>query len=413
MASQAALRDCFIKKHPNLRYGLGEWRRYSAGIWEPVSELAVKGLLQDIIPTKDLTSALVNSIADLTKATTYIPDRLFDANPNILTFTNTCLDLTNFNTVAPSPEYYATSKLAFDYDPKAESKAWTTFLKIAPYPDFLQEFAGYCLTPETKYEIAVWLHGPPGGGKSTFIAGLEAMLGPRCCILGLHEIERSSFALSQIIGKTLATSTEQPSHHSKAAYMLNGLISGETLVVNRKFRDHISLVPRVKLLWAMNDLPQFGAGSSGIFRRVLPIFWEGLAEAERLPEIKEEIMGSGMSIVNWALVGLARLRARGRFDIPPALIASRELYRTQSDITLGFLEECYDRVEDSEIASNSLYDTYDKWCVKNGHHPLASNRFAMELQRLGLTKNRKSIGVFWQGIEQKVEFPDIIIDSDA
>ena len=52
---------------------------------------------------------------------------------------------------------------------------------------FLQEFAGYCLTTDTAHEIAVWLHGPPGSGESTFIEGLKGMLGPRAGLLGLAD----------------------------------------------------------------------------------------------------------------------------------------------------------------------------------------------------------------------------------
>ena len=401
--SQLSLRDSFLKKHPYLRYGLGEWRQYEGGIWKPINELVVKSHIQAIIQTHNstkLTSSLVNSITDLVKQRSYLPDQIFDFNPHILTFNNCCLDLTTYQPVAHSPEYYATSKLQFDYDPTARSDAWDEVVKSFPYADVLQRFAGLALTTETKYEVALWLYGPPGGGKSTFIVGLEAMLGPRACVLGLDEISRSNFALSQIPGKTLAVSTEQPAGFIKCSHKLNAIVSGETLIIDQKFKPQFTITPKIKLLWAMNELPMIPSGpGAGLFRRVFPIYWEGIKESERRPDLKEEIARSGMAIVNWALIGLQKLQAAGRFEMPPELIAARNAYKEESDLTLCFIKDCCTNADDAEISSGELYDNYDKWCVKNGHRPLASNRLAAEMKRLGYEKVRRSIGVFWVGVE--------------
>ena len=86
---------------------------------------------------------------------------------------------------------------------------WEYALKstVPDAADFLQEFAGYALTTDTRFEIAVWLYGPAGSGKSTVLTGLQTMLGERAGILGLADIERSSFALANLPGKTLYAHT--------------------------------------------------------------------------------------------------------------------------------------------------------------------------------------------------------------
>ncbi len=414
MASQRDLRDSFLKKHPNLRFGLGEWRQYDSGIWAPVSELVVKSHIQTLITQcgngSKLSNGLVSSITELVRQRSHIPDQIFDSNPNILTFNDVCLDLVTLTQVTHSSAYYNTTKLNYNYDPTARLAEWDQALTHTPHREFFLEFAGYCATPETKYELALWLHGPPGGGKSTLIAGLEAMLGPRCCILGLNEIEKTNFGLTRIPGKTLAISTEQPAHFLKSVSTLNALISGETTTINRKFQAPFDYTPRVKLLWAMNELPRTDSGAgAGIFRRVIPMYCAAIPERDRNPAIKETIMQNGMAVMNTALGGLKRLRSRGGFDIPAELITAREVYRTQSDITHCFLEECCIQGDDCEIPSNELYQAYDKWCVQNGHRPVASNRLAADLQRLGFDKVRRSIGIFWLGIALQPDFPDFII----
>ena len=134
----------------------------------------------------------------------------------------------------------------------AKAPAWERFLRevageeVAP---FLQEFAGYALTTDTSHELALWLYGPPGDGRSTFLAGLGAMLGPRAGLLGLSEIQRNRFALADIPGKTLLTATEQPTGYLRTSHVLNALISGEPIQVEKKYRDPFVLVPRAKIAW--------------------------------------------------------------------------------------------------------------------------------------------------------------------
>jgi putative DNA primase/helicase len=412
MASQSALRDTFRKKHPDIRYGLGEWRHYEGGIWQIISRLTVEKHIQILIQESNtkLSHGLVTSVLKLLEGHTNILDGLFDANPNILTFANCCLDLSTYSQVAHSPEYYSTVKHNFNYDPSVRSEAWNRVSQSFPYIDVLQRFAGLSLTIDTKYEIALWLHGPPGGGKSTFIAGLEAMLGPKCCVLGLEDIT-SKFGLAQLPGKTLAVSTEQPAHFIKCSHRLNTIISGESLAVERKYAHAFTITPRVKLLWAMNELPQIPSGAgAGLFRRVYPIYWPAISESERDPEIKSQIQESGMAITNWALDGLKKMREQRRFVFPQEVITARNDYQQQSDLTACFIMDCCDRMDEEEAGGSSLYEAYSKWAITNGHHAIASNRFAADLERLGLQKHRKSIGVFWSGITLKADFPDTIPD---
>lgn len=399
MASQAALRDLFLKHHPNVRFGLGEWREYSEGIWGTVHELDVKNRVQTIVQGRTrLSSGVVSSVTELLKQRTLVPDQLFDYNPHILIFNNCCLDLLTYTVVPHSPIHYATQKLTFDYDPEAKSEAWIEAAQSFPYADVLQRFAGLALTTETKYEVALWLHGPPGGGKSTFIVGLESMLGHRVCVLGLDDLSRSNFALSQIPGKTLAVSTEQPAMFVRCAHKLNTLISGESIVIEEKFHPRFTIQPKAKFLWAMNDLPVIPSGAgAGLFRRIYPIYWPALTEQK--PSIKDEIAKSGMAIVNWSLEGLKRLQAEGSFRIPPELVVARDAYREQGDVTYTFIAECCDR--EGEVNSVPLYDTYTKWCEQNGHRPLASNRFSTDLERLGFAKTRTNTGRYWQNLTLK------------
>lgn len=411
--SHIRLKSWHLQKYPHTAFSLGEWKRYRDGIWERVPEMQVRREVQEIAIRYSnglqVTSTLVSSVYNLLQQHVFLPDDTFDSNIDLLYFHDCVLSISTGQTRPHDPKKdFATSKLPFHYYPEARSDAWKKALSMTEpeYLPFLQEMAGYCLTPSTQHELALWCWGEPGSAKSTFITGLEAMLGARCCTLGLADIERSQFALSQLPGKTLAISTEQPSRFVKCSHVLNALISGESLIWERKFVDPVTIRPTVKLVWAMNELPRIDSSGVGLFRRVVPVPWHKVENPD--PGIKEAVKQSGQAIFNWAFEGLQRLNARGRFDIPAGLISERETYRTQNDVPQIFLDENYDHVDPldenghyNKVHTTVVYLKYADWCRSTGHKPLSSTAFSGEMKRLGVERLKIGGYYYWIGIQLK------------
>lgn len=396
------VRDRFIKKrNGDTCYGLGEWRRYAFGAWGTVPELQIKLEIQRIaikVPGLTVTNGAVSSATELTRQCLAVSDFLFDSNPNIIIFSDCALDLQTWSTVPHSPTHYATSKLSFKYDPDATLPEWDKFLLTLPHLDFMQRFAGYCLTPETKYETALWLWGPPGGGKSTYIEALCAMLGAKACVLGLSEIERSQFALSQLPGRTLAVSTEQPSRLVRCAHIINAIISGEMIPVERKYQDAYTIRPHAKIIWGMNVLPTVGMDGIGMFRRVLPVHFPAIPENERDPKLKEAILRSPMAVANWSLIGLKQIQQQGCLGAPDELIKARDEYKEHNDLTLNFVNEMCNRDPNISTKTTTLYLKYKEWATQNGYRAMAIRNFTTDLDRLGFTNIKPHNVSYWKGL---------------
>ncbi len=401
----------WLGEHPDTAWGMGEFRRYAGGIWPAVSGDVIRNEVRAILAAaKDEgvrpTAGLLASVLELARVEIAQPAAAWDADPDILVCANGALHIPTRTLLPHSPEHRATSALAFAYDPAARAEAWQHVLDTccADAQGFLQEFAGYSLTVDTRHEIAVWLAGPPGGGKSTVLEGLRAMLGARVCLLSLADIERSRFALTNLPGKTLAISMEQPGGYVAATATLNSLISGEPLSVDRKFRDPVTIVPRVKLAWALNELPRVGPEGVGLFRRVKVLHFAALPEAARDPEIKERVKLEGAGILNWALDGLARLRGRGRFEAPAAVAEATDRFREANDIPAAFAAECCltGRSPETKLPyrtqGGALYQAYADWCRANGHKALSSTSIAEDWRRLGFEKYLSMGKAWWRGV---------------
>ncbi len=330
-----------------------------------------------------------------------LPEDRWDRDPDLLVCANGTLHIPTLELRQHSPLHFITSGVPYAYDPQATAPVWGRMLDevYGEVHEFLQEFAGYCLTTSTRYETAVWLYGDPGGGKSTFILGLETMLGKRAGLLGLSDIERSGFMLMELVGKTLVTATEQPTDFMAAMSTVNKIISGESVLVDIKFKDPITITPTCKVLWSMNDLPRVTDANNGIFRRVKVVRVPPLPAARRDPAVKEMIACEGPGILNWALEGLRRLNERGQFVLPDVVLAETEEFKMSSDVENGFVADACKRSQNGRIKSSRLYSAYKDWCQINGHKPKSSTRVARDWERLGFRRVEAGDGRYWYGVE--------------
>jgi putative DNA primase/helicase len=335
-----------------------------------------------------------------------IDPKIFDQDPDLLVCDNGTLHLPTRKLGPHSPKHYMTQKVHYNYDPGAKAEVFEFALNEAVQgdqetADFLQEFAGYCLTTETKHELAVWFTGPPGSGKSTIVEGFLAMVGDMSMILGLADIQKGNFALSSLPGKRLAISTEQPAAYMDATHTLNAIISGELIRVDRKYRHAIEVNSVAKVLWAMNQLPRVHSAGDGLFRRVKIVKFKAIPKEDQDPAIKEAIKTEGAGILNWALDGLDRLRERGGFDVSKGVEIDTEAFQKTADVPSAFIDDVCDIGDDFEIKASILYEHYKEWTYKNGHKHQSRTSIAEDWERLGFEKIRKMDGIYYQGLRKK------------
>jgi putative DNA primase/helicase len=398
----------WITKYPETLFGLGEWRRYNGkGIWPPIPEKKIEEEVLDIaIDAKGQgfkpTYWKIKSIMELAKMQVDTPQERWNANSEILVCKNGTLEIEGRILRSHQKDDYITTGVPYNYDKKADQTFWIDFLNstIPDASDFLREFAGYALTTDTQYEMAIWLYGPRGCGKSTFIEGIKSMLGTRAGQLGLAQIENSRFGLAGLQDKTLLFSTEQPSDYIRSGHILNSLISGEELVIERKFKDQELLTPYAKILWAMNDLPRIKEASSGLFRRVKVVEWPHLKVTPD-PTVKTKIKFMGAAILNWALDGLDELKRQRGFDVPKCVQDATRNFQEVNDVVKIFIDEVCE-LGNFQVKSSTLYEHYRAWCDENGHKPKSNTALSMEdWHRMGFVKSKLTTGNYWHGLRIK------------
>ncbi len=400
--------DRWEELHPLTAYGIGEFRRYRDGIWELVPKDQIERELLDLLIKSKVegirpNSSILNSLVNFVRIRSTVANNKWDANPNIITLKSRTLDLETRELRDHDPNDYVTFALPFDFDVFATAP---NFLQVLSRLDsnvvsFLQEFTGLCLTTDTHFEMAIWLYGPPGSGKSSFLLGIETMLGAKVGHLGLQDIERSRFALTNLPGKNVIVSTEQPGGKVTVMEVLKQIISGEPIVVDKNYKDPVEVYPKAKIIWAMNGLPEINSPGDGLFRRIKVVVFPDLDVSLRDPKLKEKIKNEGPGILNWGLEGYYRYKLRGYIETPDLVKKESDEFELMNDIFAQFLEECFDRDPKSWVSGEALYQKYNEHCLRNGYPPFGSNKAAVQWRRLGLKKSKINGIARWSGIKPK------------
>lgn len=289
--------------------------------------------------------------------------------------------------------------LMCDYDPAAAEPERFAQLLRTVLPDEavrarVQEYIGYTLTADARYQRAqLWL-GSGANGKGVLANIVQALHGrPECVQLDALE----GFRLSVLIGASLIYSDETPRGRINEQ-LLKSLIAGERVQVDRKYRDPVSIHVRGKWLVLGNHLPTITDHSTGFWRRwdIVP-FGVTIPESERDPLLAERIIATELSgVLAWALEGLMRLQKRGAFEaaVPKAMAEMLLAAKTETNSVQAWYDDCAVAVSaDHGTAKDAIFEHYRRWCERNGLSSMASPRFWARLRELApVEESRRRVG---------------------
>lgn len=418
-ATHTELGDAYYKKNKDTRiYVRGAFYGYEKGVWVLLPNIKHEFWMSiKFYKGADPTSSLVNSVMSYVEGLLYKKDEVMDAHPGLLNLKNGILNIETKKLIPHSFNYYFTTQLGFEYNPKAKCPMWNKYISEAlvnldletdkQMIDFIQEAFGYSMTDSVEHEISFWLIGEGATGKSTMIYVLEHLAGSASLALNLGVLERDKYQLASLGGKRIVVCTEAPDT-TVADAILKGIISGDTINVRAPYGAPFVVTPTAKVWWAMNNPPRVNDTSEGFWRKMKVIpFNRQFVNGDRNKKLKYNLAQKELSgIFNWALIGLERLRKNEEFSESDQIEDATLQYREESDLTKQFVTECCALNPSGYTPSAELYEAYRVWCKANEHKPVSHNRVARDWRRLKLKRGKdpKDVRV-WFGVEL-LEAPD-------
>lgn len=348
---------------------------------------------------------------------THTPPCWLDNRPNapeprnLLPFPTGALDLATGKVLPPTPALFTTAALDFDYVPNPPAPArWLSFLSQLWGDDteslaLLQEFMGYCLIGDTSQQKALLIVGPKRSGKGTIgrvltrLVGAGNVCGPTTSSLA------GPFGLQPLIGKSLAIVSDARFTGDSVGVVVERLlcISGEdSLTVDRKFMGSITMKLPTRLIFLSNELPRLHDSSGALAGRFMILrltrSFYGHEDTTLTSKLSEELPG----ILTWAIEGLKRLRARGRFTQPASVAAAVQEMEDLSSPVGAFVRDCCEVGAGKRAWTDDMFAAWRRWCEADGRNTTTSRQtFGRDLSAAVpgvVCRRHRQQGRFYDGI---------------
>lgn len=290
------------------------------------------------------------------------------------------------------------------YDPKPipPQSLFGRFLEVS-LPDIavrnlVQEYAGYTLINDTRFQAAqVWV-GDGSNGKSVLlklISELHAKVGA----IALDELK--GFGLTPVVDSSLLISAETPKRGINEQ-VFKKIVTGDPMNVAYKFKDMFTHSPTAKVLIACNRFPHINDESNGVWRRLQIVRWGvNIPKAEQINNLEHRIIKNELAyVVDWCLEGLLRLLARGDFEEPESVVVLKNAEKRNSNSVLTFIDDYgLQIVPQCEQNKKELQDMYERFCEQNCLTAFGGSEFWKKIRQVfpelkdkkgGTKKNRIS-----------------------
>ncbi len=290
------------------------------------------------------------------------------------------LDLYDYKLRPHSPDYLSTVQLPFCFNSNKETPIFTKYLNDITCCDIelqsvLQELSGYCLSSCTKAEKAFFLVGKGSNGKSVYAKLLQKLIGDNYSTTSLSDLN-GNFGLAQLINSNVNIAAENDNGKINSE-IFKAIVSGDTVEVNRKYKDALSVALHTKLVLLFNELPESNDLSYGFFRKIIIIpfnrtFIGDEIDVNLLDKLNDELSG----IFHWAIKGLQRLR-HNNYVFTDCKVCNKALenYKKSLNPVAVFFEECFIIDSTAQIKKSDIYHMYINYCNANSYEILQCQKF--------------------------------------
>lgn len=156
----------------------------------------------------------------------------------------------------------------------------------------LIQLGGIALAPTRNLQIGGFLIGEGGSGKGVFTEILRSLLPTENVLTFALEGLSQRFALKGLATAQLAICPELNVGRPQTAdvRVLKSIISGDKVVVERKYKDPEEVYPKATVICCGNAFPQGILDSSGAMQRRIMLVKTGPTIQERNPNLLNELM---------------------------------------------------------------------------------------------------------------------------
>ena len=374
------------------------WRYDSEeGIYKPDGVPIVKQIISDALGENAKTK-WINETVEFMKIGTYTDPKRFEGPTEFIVCTNCTLEVTNQAQHKHSQLFYQKQAIPVKYDTSKDCPAIKKFLdEVCPEEiDTLQEWFGYHLLKDYRYQKAFIFTGKGANGKSTLFDLLTAFLGhENVSSQSLYDLTSQRFSVVELHTRLANISPDVGTDELKRTGIFKALTGGDYVKAEKKGQDLFSFKNYAKLNFACNQLPTSPDESDAFFRRFMVfefnrVFNEETADPNIIEKLTTQDELSGL--LNWALKGLDRLLERGHFLQTKTTEEMRQFYQELATPELAFRNHCLIENSEGMLSKDQMYNSYNNFCKMKGLVSISKQKFTAELlKHIYLEQSQKTM----------------------
>lgn len=378
----------------SLAYVQEQGYRFNGQVWESVSEETLKYELTVAMWASEPKDASINSTFRILQKRCTAPH--FQPNKwngrdvsHLVVCQNGILDVHTGQLEPHNPQFFTTGILPYSYDPIATAPQWLTFLNSTFEGDqervaLLQEWLGYLLVSNRSHHKLMLLVGASRSGKGTIGHIIRHLVGESSFMgLSLSNFAKDAVMESMIDANVLFVGDAREvsiNDRELVTERILNITSGDQLTIPRKWKSSWRGVLPGKITIAANRAPTFFDDSGALAGRMLLLIFNRSFLGSEDPTLLTRLLTELPGICNWAIEGLQRLRATGRFTEPAICREERDDMMEQQAPLLAFIRAECEIGEGLTVGTTDLYNRYSLWCTQNGMKAGNHNKFTRELK---------------------------------
>jgi putative DNA primase/helicase len=333
----------------------------------------------------------------------------WDRDPFLLGTPGGTVDLVRGSLRPGNPQDGITKETAVAPARTADCPRWMDFLDEATGGDaelirFLQQWAGYSLTGDTREHALVFVFGPGGNGKSVFLNALTGILKDYATTAAMDAFTHSHgdkhpTDLAMLRGARLVTASETEEGRAWAEARIKALTGGDPITARFMRQDFFTFVPSFKLTVVGNHQPVLRNVDDAARRRfnIVPFVRKPETPDKRLEEkLKTEWPG----ILRWMIDGCLDWQKNGLVR-PESVNAATNDYFSEQDVFRQWLDDECDVEPGNDYkweTTAELFASWTSYAKAAGELPGTLKTFAPAMRRHGFTDKRTKQYRGWAGL---------------
>ncbi len=309
-------------------------------------------------------------------------------NEDYINLKNGLLNITDFSFIEHDSSIFTVNQLNCYYDPAAYDEHTYKVIRSLACEDediitLLIQMLGYMLLNNCRFQKAFILLGNGRNGKSMFLDMIREWLGDdNCSSLALEDLNKN-FLAAELVGKMVNIGDDSGHNLLENTAIFKKLVTGDSIVVQRKHQNPFKLVNKAKMVFAANTLPPTTDKSEGFFRRCIIIPFNAYykeTDKDYDPNMIDKITTDSAKsyLLLLAIEGLKSLLEHNQFYIPDAAMKIGKYYEVSNNNILMWYQDV-----DTEFGNiKEAFTAYLLYCTANNYKPVSIGKFQIEYERI-------------------------------